>query len=277
MDNGQDGLHLAYSHDGLNWEALNEGESFLAPEVGKDRLMRDPSIVQDENGTFHMVWTSGWWDQGIGYASSTDLVNWSEQRNIPVMENFEGTRNTWAPELFYDRDSKTFYIFWSSTVPGAFPQVGTDESGLNHRQYYVTTKDFETFSETALFFEPGFSVIDGAIIKKDGTYHLFVKNETERPAEKNIRHTSNDKPYDFPTAVSDPITGDYWAEGASPLQVGDYVYVYFDKYMEGKYGAVRSKDMETWEDVSDMVAFPKGTRHGTAFKVSEKVLEGLMR
>lgn len=277
MDNGQDGLHLAYSHDGLNWEALNEGESFLAPEVGKDRLMRDPSIVQDENGTFHMVWTSGWWDQGIGYASSTDLVNWSEQRNIPVMENFEGTRNSWAPELFYDRDSKTFYIFWSSTVPGAFPQVGTDESGLNHRQYYVTTKDFETFSETALFFEPGFSVIDGAIIKKDGTYHLFVKNETERPAEKNIRHTSNDKPYDFPTAVSDPITGDYWAEGASPLQVGDYVYVYFDKYMEGKYGAVRSKDMETWEDVSDMVAFPKGTRHGTAFKVSEKVLEGLMR
>lgn len=277
MDNGQDGLHLAYSHDGLNWEALNEGESFLAPEVGKDRLMRDPSIVQDENGTFHMVWTSGWWDQGIGYASSTDLVNWSEQRNIPVMENFEGTRNTWAPELFYDSDSKTFYIFWSSTVPGAFPQVGTDESGLNHRQYYVTTKDFETFSETALFFEPGFSVIDGAIIKKDGTYHLFVKNETERPAEKNIRHTSNDKPYDFPTAVSDPITGDYWAEGASPLQVGDYVYVYFDKYMEGKYGAVRSKDMETWEDVSDMVAFPKGTRHGTAFKVSEKVLEGLMR
>ena len=277
MDNGHDGLHLAYSHDGLNWEALNEGESFLAPEVGKDRLMRDPSIVQDENGTFHMVWTSGWWDQGIGYASSTDLVNWSEQRNIPVMENFEGTRNTWAPELFYDSDSKTFYIFWSSTVPGAFPQVGTDESGLNHRQYYVTTKDFETFSETALFFEPGFSVIDGAIIKKDGTYHLFVKNETERPAEKNIRHTSNDKPYDFPTAVSDPITGDYWAEGASPLQVGDYVYVYFDKYMEGKYGAVRSKDMETWEDVSDMVAFPKGTRHGTAFKVSEKVLEGLMR
>ena len=277
MDNGQDGLHLAYSHDGLNWEALNEGESFLAPEVGKDRLMRDPSIVQDENGTFHMVWTSGWWDQGIGYASSTDLVNWSEQRNIPVMENFEGTRNSWAPELFYDSDSKTFYIFWSSTVPGAFPQVGTDESGLNHRQYYVTTKDFETFSETALFFEPGFSVIDGAIIKKDGTYHLFVKNETERPAEKNIRHTSNDKPYDFPTAVSDPITGDYWAEGASPLQVGDYVYVYFDKYMEGKYGAVRSKDMEAWEDVSDMVAFPKGTRHGTAFKVSEKVLEGLMR
>ncbi|MBO5015450.1 MAG: glycosyl hydrolase, partial [Bacteroidaceae bacterium] len=74
-----DGLHLAYSMDGLKWEALKGDSIFLKPEIGKDKLMRDPSIVQDEAGTFHMVWTSGWWDQGIGYASSKDLINWSEQ------------------------------------------------------------------------------------------------------------------------------------------------------------------------------------------------------
>ena len=272
-----DGLHLAYSTDGLNWEAVKNDTVLLKPEIGKDKLMRDPSIVQDEEGTFHMVWTSGWWDQGIGYASSKDLINWSEQQNIPVMEKFEGAKNTWAPELFYDKTDKTFYIFWSSTVPGAFPDLPTSESekGLNHRQYYVTTKDFKTFSETQLFFEPGFSVIDGAILEKDDTYYLFVKNENSNPAEKNIRITSNDKPYGFPTEVSAPITGDYWAEGPTPLQVGDYVYVYFDKYTQGRYGAIRSKDMKHWEDVSDSIYFPKGIRHGTAFKVSGKILEGL--
>ena len=276
MHNGQDGLHLAYSYDGLTWETLNNGESFLAPQIGKDKLMRDPSIVQDDKGTFHMVWTTGWWDQGIGYASSKDLVNWSEQKNIPVMEMFPGTKNSWAPELFYDQKTKTFYIFWSSTIEGAFTDTSTaSEGGLNHRQYYVTTKDFETFSETKLFFNPDFCVIDGAILKKGKEYHLFVKNENLTPPEKNIRVTSNDKPYDFPTEVSEAITGDYWAEGASPLQVGEYVYVYFDKYMEGKYGAVRSKDMKTWEDVSDQITFPHGTRHGTAFKVSEKIFEGV--
>lgn len=276
MDNGQDGLHLAYSEDGLTWQTLNDGESFLAPEIGKDKLMRDPSIVQDDKGTFHMVWTTGWWDQGIGYASSKDLVNWSEQKNIPVMEKFPGTENSWAPELFYDQKTKTFYIFWSSTVEGAFDNSTTaSEGGLNHRQYYVTTKDFETFSETELYFDPDFCVIDGTILKKDKVYYLFVKNENLTPPEKNIRVTSNDKPYDFPTAVSEPITGDYWAEGASPLQVGEYVYVYFDKYMEGKYGAVRSKDMKTWEDVSDQITFPRGTRHGTAFKVPVRILEAL--
>ena len=184
-----DGLHLAYSTDGLNWEAVKNDTVLLKPEIGKDKLMRDPSIAQDEEGTFHMVWTSGWWDQGIGYASSKDLINWSEQQNIPVMEKFEGTKNTWAPELFYDKTDKTFYIFWSSTVPGAFPDLPTSESekGLNHRQYYVTTKDFKTFSETQLFFEPGFSVIDGAILEKDDTYYLFVKNENSNPAEKSLQ------------------------------------------------------------------------------------------
>lgn len=272
-----DGLHLAYSEDGKEWRALGNDSIYLKPEIGKDKLMRDPSIVQDEEGVFHMVWTTGWWDQGIGYASSPDLKNWSAQQNIPVMEKFEGTKNAWAPELFYDKKDKIFYIFWASTIPGAFPEVPTSESekGLNHRMYYVTTKDFKSFSDTRLYFEPGFSVIDCAILEKGGRYYMFLKNENSNPPEKNIRLTLNDKPFDFPVEVSAPITGKYWAEGPAPLLVGDSVYVYFDKYTEKKYGAVRSADLKNWEDVSDQVTFPKGIRHGTAFEVSRKIIEGL--
>ncbi|MDR2918277.1 MAG: glycoside hydrolase family 43 protein [Tannerella sp.] len=275
--NGEDGLHLAYSLDGHRWFSLNNDSSYLKPQIGKDKLMRDPSIVQDEKGIFHMVWTTGWWDQGIGYASSPDLIHWSEQKNIPVMESFKGVKNSWAPELFYDRTEQVFYIFWASTIPGMFPEVPTSESekGLNHRQFYVTTKDFKTFSETNIFFDPGFSVIDGSILEKEGKYYLFVKNENSDPPEKNIRFISNDKPYDFPVITSDPITGNYWAEGPAPLQVGEYVYVYFDKYRDHTYGAVRSNDMIIWEDVSDIISFPKGVRHGTAFKVSEAIFEKL--
>ena len=107
------------------------------------------------------------------------------------------------------------------------------------------------------------------------TYYLFIKNENSNPPEKNIRITINDKPYDFPVAVSEPITGNYWAEGPTPLQVGDYVYVYFDKYIDHSYGAVRSKDMEAWEDVSEFVSFPDGMRHGTAFSVAESIFKKL--
>ena len=275
--NGEDGLHLAYSYDGLKWETLRDDTAWLAPQVGQDRLMRDPSIVQDSKGTFHMVWTTGWWDRSIGYASSKDLIHWSEQRSIPVMEHIEGTKNTWAPELFYDHRDGTFYIIWASTVEGVFPEMATSEGerGLNHRQYYVTTKDFVTFSDTKLFFAPGFSVIDASMIARDGKYYLFVKNENSAPAEKNLRVTLHSEPYGFPTEVSAPITGNYWAEGPAPLQVGEYVYVYFDKYTLGDYGALRSRDMMTWEDVSNSITTPKGMRHGTAFKVKASVGEKL--
>lgn len=283
VGNSTDGLHLAYSYDGLNWKPLRGGASFLTPIIGKDKLMRDPSICQGPDGTFHMVWTSSWTDRIIGYASSRDLVNWSEQRAIPVMMHEPQAHNCWAPELFYDEASRTFYIFWATTIPGRHKEVPTSpsEKGLNHRIYYVTTKDFQTFSDTGMFFNPDFSVIDAAIVKdpKHKDLIMVLKNENSNPPEKNLRVTRVKKlSQGFPTQVSAPITGKYWAEGPAPLFVGDTLYVYFDKYRDHRYGAVRSLDHgQTWEDISDKVSFPQGIRHGTAFQVDASVVEGLKR
>ena len=282
INDSKDGLHLAYSYDGLNWTSLNGGRSFLTPAVGKDKLMRDPSICQAPDGTFHMVWTSSWTDRIIGYASSRDLIHWSEQQAIPVMMHEPEAHNCWAPELFYDEASETYYIFWATTIPGRHKEVPTSESekGLNHRMYYVTTKAFRTFSKTKMFFNPDFSVIDAAIVKdpKQGDLIMVVKNENSNPPEKNLRVTrTKDLAKGFPTKVSAPITGKYWAEGPAPLFVGDALYVYFDKYRDHRYGAVRSLDHgETWEDVSDQVSFPRGIRHGTAFAVDASVVEALV-
>lgn len=283
INDSRDGLHLAYSRDGLKWTALNNGNSYLAPAVGKDKLMRDPSICQAPDGTFHMVWTSSWTDRIIGYASSKDLINWSEQRAIPVMMHEPEAHNCWAPELFYDEPTQTYYIFWATTIPGRHKEVPTSESekGLNHRIYYITTKDFKEFSSTQMFFNPDFSVIDAAIVKDNKSKDLImvVKNENSNPPEKNLRITrSRDITHGFPTEVSAPITGDYWAEGPAPLFVGDTLYVYFDKYRDHRYGAVRSLDHgKTWEDISDQTFFPQGIRHGTAFAVDEAVLDKLLQ
>nr|WP_321408133.1 glycoside hydrolase family 43 protein [uncultured Carboxylicivirga sp.] len=279
INGGQDGLHIAYSYDGHEWGIINNGESLLQPVIGKDRLMRDPSIAQGKDGVFHLVWTTGWWDKGIGYASSTDLINWSEQQYIPVMEHLESTKNSWAPEVFYDDKDDIFYIVWASTVPELYPDIETlpNEKGLNHRQYYTTTKDFKTFSPTELFFDPGFSVIDAAILKRDSDYLMVVKNEMSAPVEKNLRLTfTTDLKEGFPTEVTESISGNSWVEGPTPLQIGEFTYIYFDKYREKKYGAIRSSDGQNWEDVSETINLPKGIRHGTAFKTTEAVLNKLL-
>ncbi len=278
VDNGQDGLRWAYSEDGLSWQPLGNGKSYLKPELGKDKLMRDPCVIQGPDGTFHMVWTTGWWDRTIGYASSPDLIHWSEQQLIPVMTHEPAARNSWAPEIFYDDKKEEFLIFWATTIPGRHSDVGDTESenGLNHRMYGTRTTDFQTFTPTELFFNPAFSVIDATIFRKGKLHYLFVKNENLNPPEKNIRVTKSRKaagPY--PVNVSAPITGDYWAEGPTVIEIDGYVYVYFDKYRDKQYGAVRSKNLKKWEDVSHLVTFPKGLRHGTVLEVSRPVFEKL--
>jgi hypothetical protein len=265
--NGEDGLHLAWSEDGLTWNTLNDGKAYLPPEVGKSKLMRDPSIVQGPDGTYHMVWTAGWGELGIGYAHSQDLRTWSEQKYLPVMAHEPTTQNAWAPELFYDSGSGQFLIIWSSTE--------LPDNDHNHRMYYTTTRDFETFTDTQLFYNKGFNVIDGMLVEESGKYYLFLKDETLKPPEKNIRIATSDAftgPY---SDASAPITGEYWAEGPSCIKIGEYWYLYFDKYRQGRYGALRSMDLKIWEDISEQVHFPKGTRHGTAFKIPHAILEGL--
>ncbi|MEJ2502989.1 MAG: glycoside hydrolase family 43 protein, partial [Gemmatimonadota bacterium] len=225
--NGETGLHLAHSRDGMHWRALNGGRSFLLPRVGEARLMRDPSIVRGPDGVFHMVWTAGWRERGIGYARSTDLVRWSEQRYLPVMAHEPEARNTWAPELFYDDDEGQYLIVWATTIPGRFPEgdVGQDargdDPGWNHRLYYVATRDFDTFSDPAIFLDPGFNVIDGAIFEAGGRHAVVLKDERNEPLEvqKNLRLTFGETPRGPWTDPTDPITGDYWAEGPTPLEV----------------------------------------------------------
>ena len=276
-----DGLHLAWSRDGLNWTPVAENAPLLRPEIGEDRLMRDPSICQGPDGTFHLVWTSSWTDRIIGYASSPDLIHWSRQKAIPVMTHEADAHNCWAPEVFYDDAEDLFYILWATTIPGRHAEVATSESekGLNHRIYYTTTRDFETFSPTALYFDPGFSVIDAAIARNphDGEYLMVVKNENSAPAEKNLRVTFSRSLSDgFPTEVSEPIHADFWAEGPSPLFLEDgSLIVYFDKYRDHEYGAVRSLDHgATWTDISDSVSFPPGTRHGTGDRICKTASGG---
>ena len=278
MGDGEDGLHLAYSTDGFKWKALNDNKSFLTPVVGGDKLMRDPCVIQGPEGQYHMVWTVSWKEKGIGYAHSEDLMNWSEQKYIPVMEHEKDARNCWAPEVYFDEESKQYMIFWSTTIPGRFPEsANKDYVHKNHRMYYVTTKDFVKFSETKLLYDHGFNVIDGTLIKENGEYVMFLKDETIEPAEKNIRLARSSeltRNYSKPT---EPITGEYWAEGPTPIKIGDYWMVYFDKYRKHKMGAVRSKDLQNWEDISDQIEFPIGTRHGTVFTVNTQLVEKLKK
>ena len=275
-NNGEDGLHLAYSTDGLKWEALNDDKSFLTPVLSKDKLLRDPCIIKGPDERFHMVWTVSWEEKGIGYANSSDLINWSEQKFIPVMEHEKATKNSWAPELFYDSEKEQYLIFWASTVSDKFLETENQaEDNWNHRIYYTTTKDFKEFTDTKIFVEPGFNVIDATISQDGSTYFMIIKDETLLPeAKKSLHILTSQDPYDWSGSISDAISWS-WVEGPTVTKIGDDWIVYFDQYKEQRFGAIKSKNLKNWEDISNELVFPEGIRHGTVFKVSKDVLSRL--
>ena len=266
-----DGLRFIYSHDGWNWKAVDG--VWLRPEVGKQRVMRDPSIIRTPDGTFHLVWTSSWrGDLGFGYACSKDLVHWSEQRFIQVMTDTT-TVNVWAPELFWDDVKQQAVIIWASCIPGKFPD-GLEDHKNNHRLYYTTTKDFKKFTPTKLMIDPGFSCIDATLVKRGKRDYVMVLKDNTRP-ERDIKVAFAQSPYGPWSKASEPFTGKMM-EGPTTLKVDDGWLIYYDRYRLFDFGAHYTKDFKTFKDVSDQVDVPNLHKHGTIFEADETILQGLL-
>lgn len=278
--NGESGLHLAQSTDGFSWSPLAQGRSFLQTLPGA--LMRDPFLMREPDGTFHLAYSSCWTTRTIGIAHSRDLVHWSGHRLLPVMEYESDAANTWAPEILYDDANSRFMIYWSSTIPGRFP--ATDQSGdaigpshpdktYNHRIYACTTKDFETFTTPTVLFDGGFNVIDADIVRDGSRWVMFVKDETLKPEPvKRIRVTTATVAGGPYGKASEPIT-EAWTEGPSALRVGNKWFMYFDNYTRGRYGLITSEDLVHWTDESDRLKMPEGVRHGAALPVPCALLQ----
>lgn len=273
-----DGLHLSISEDeGLSWRNIGQspGAVFLTPNIGS-KLMRDPHILRGPDGVFRMVWTTGWKDKGIGYASSTDLVHWSAQTYLPFMENIAGAQNAWAPETVYDADSGQYVIIWSSDVDGRFTETRSDER-MNHRAWYVTTKDFATFSEPKVLFDPGFANIDTTIVRSGGRYIAVFKESDRQKAQVwgAIRWATAEKLLGPWTLMPDPILSGQRAEGPTVSIEGDTARLYVDYYTEKRYGVYETRDWKTWTDISDKVSVATGQRHGTVLKAPAWLVKNL--
>jgi len=267
-----DGLRFIYSEDGLHWDSIPG--TWLAPEVGSQKVMRDPSIIRTPDGTFHLVWTSSWrGDKGFGYSSSKDLRNWTPERFIEVMSDTT-TVNVWAPELFWDEDRQQAMIVWASCVPSQHFDVGIEDTLNNHRLYYVTTSDFETFSETKLLMDPGYSCIDATIVKRGTKDYVMVVKDNTRP-NRNIKVCFASDPEGPWGPTGEPFTGELM-EGPTVVKVADDYLIYYDRYRLKDFGCSKTRDFIEFEDISDSVSVPLLHKHGTIFKAPESIVKGLL-
>jgi len=267
-----EGLRLLYSKDAIHWDSI--AGSVLKPEVGKQRVMRDPSISRSPNGTYHLVWTCSWkGDRGFGYSSSRDLIHWAPEREIIAMTD-TSTVNVWAPELFYDDEQQQYMIVWASCVPYKFKK-GLEDERNNHRLYYTTTKDFQTFAPAKLLYDPGFSTIDATMLKRGkGDYVMVLKDNTRLGRDLKVAFAKS--PYGPWSEASKPFSEEY-SEGPTTVKVGDQYYIYYDSYRKKIYGAMRTKDFHTFIDATNEVKVPAGHKHGTIFRAPRSIIKNLIK
>src|SRR5580704_2009509 len=152
------GIYLALSRDGYTFTPLNDGQPWIKPEV-KGEITRDVFITREPSGNgFRAVWTWAWKGSTLGTASSIDLMTWSHQTEVPIMRDFPAVRNVWAPETYWDDNAKEWLLIWSSAVDGM-----TD----GNRIWASRTADFVTFTKPAVFYDPGFVVIDATMLHRN--------------------------------------------------------------------------------------------------------------
>lgn len=267
-----EGLRYLYSEDGMHWDSISG--VWLKPELGQHKLMRDPSMVRTPDGTYHLVWTTSWkGDLGFGYAHSKDLIHWSEQRMIPVMEDEPTTVNVWAPEIFYDDEKEEFIVVWASCIPGRFER-GVEEEDNNHRLYYITTKDFKTISKAKVLHDFGFSAIDAVIVKRAKKDYVMVLKDNTRP-ERNLKVAFAESVTGPYSEASQPFTESF-VEGPSVEKIGEDYLIYFDVYKKKIFGAMRTKDFRNFTDETNYISIPEGHKHGTIFKAPQTVVKALL-
>ena len=279
-DNGQDGVYLAASEDGLHFTPLNDDKPVMKPAPWKGQsLTRDPSIVFHD-GKFHAVWTSNWGGNCFGYAESADLVRWSEPVKVepfPAAQRQPG--NVWAPEICWDPVQKNYLIFWSSTL---------DSRG--HRIYCSRTSDGKKFSEAKVLLDPKYSCIDG-MLAMDGMgsrkrWILVYKNEEEpNRGGKNLRLATSPADFSQPWSLVDmPIAGpgstirpNELAEGPSLLHIGKVWHLYWDAFANGHYSMAVSTDLKNWTDRTAELQMPSNLRHGTIFRAPRSAVGWLKK
>lgn len=269
-----DGLRFIYSADGMHWDSIPG--TWLSPEVGQQKVMRDPSIQQTPDGTFHLVWTSSWrGDRGFGYSSSTDLINWTPERFIEVMPD-TSTVNVWAPELFWDSNRKEMMVVWASCVPTKNFALGIEEEKNNHRLYYTTTKDFQTFSPSQLLIDPGYSSIDATLVERRIDDFVMVVKDNTRP-NRNIKISFAKDPHGPWGPTSAPFTPEF-CEGPTTLALADGTYlIYCDRYRIGDFGCYSTRDFIHFEDITAKTSVPKGHKHGTVFRAKKKLIKAMLK
>jgi hypothetical protein len=213
---------------------------------------------------------------------STDLANWSEPRlSAPIANVSAG--NVWAPESYWDSSRNEFIAIFSSRY---WDPADVDRTGRSppNQLMYVTTKDFDTFSEEQVYFSPGYPVIDCSLIhvpeQGEDVWYRWVKSEVDyriwqQRSSNGILGTWTNVG-NAPDGTRVTFASQY-SNNEGQLAFRDNVdpglfHLWIDQSSTETYIPAQARtldDMTAWQ-LSDTTNFTKSTKHGWVLPLNQQ-------
>jgi len=260
-------LYYAVSDDGFKFRAINGGKPIVAASFD-DKLIRDPMIIKDKKGIYHLVATVSWQNRPFTVWDSKDLIVWENERLIDVAP--ENASKTWAPEFSYDEENDIYFVHWIAEV---------NDDWNTACIYYSTTHDFIHFSEPQVLFKDDTGILDANIIKVNGTYNLTYR--------KNGIWVVSSKSAQGPYSDQYQLTAEN-VEGPFAFSLNDgsgygIVWDYFGR--SAGFGLWTSPDFKKWTRITnekhpyynEQVEFPEKIRHGSIVGLTQQELDKLLK
>ncbi|MGW2401052.1 glycoside hydrolase family 43 protein [Kitasatospora sp. NPDC001664] len=219
-------------------------------------LIRDPSVIKHTDGTYYLTYTTGWSGNTIGFATSTDRVNWTFLGNHTIA--LAGLQRTWAPEWHVDSDGSVNVVV----------SLSTSASGADFLPYRLTATNAALTgwsSPTPLAGITG-NHIDTFVVKIGSTYHAITKNETTKYLE-HATASSLGGPYTF-TGTGNWAGWGNWVEGPALVKLDNGGWrIYYDAYSAHKYYYSDSYDgLATWTAPTELPGLSGVARHFTVLR-----------
>ena len=271
-------VHFAVSKDGYHFDALNHNEKIITQTLGK-KCCRDPYILRDEEGIFHIIATDmrcydGWCsNNSIIIWDSKDLVQWENERIIDFSQ-FEETKfanRVWAPQVIFDKFKSEYMIYWTHN---------NADDDLDTITWYAYTKDFNTLTtKPTVLFKPksGLCGIDADIIEVNGKYYLY-QADGEKEAICYAVADRPDGPY-FEPDDNKVSVADTALEGNCIYRIlGTDKYVMIaDQFKAGGYFMQETSDMIHFERVNDFSLNHLNPRHGSMLHITDEEYDRLIK
>jgi len=270
-----DGLHFAYSTDGVQWTAI------LGPGGGSPLAvagMQTPSLLRAPDGGFHVIWSSGArGDKSFSYAGSKDLITWTAPQRIEIMAK-QNALDVVSPRVYYDADRGQFIVTWASTMAANSIQAFQEEVDTNPRIWYATTRDFQDFSDPKLLFDPNYASKDGVLLKdaalKTGGQFVLLHTDNTIPMHR-LRVAFSNTPLGPWGPSRDAFTEKFF-ENPEAIRLGGEWWIYATDSQTGATSLMKTRDFWTFTDCGT-IHFPDGLRMNGVLELPRSVLDKLLK